>query len=344
MKNRIVIAGKNNIAIDVCKYILRHYPAITIYALYNENDSGEDSFQRSFKNFCAINSVKSISLSQAYSIADSIFLSLEYDKIVNPDLFSHGDLFNIHFSDLPHYRGMYTSCWPLINNETHTATTLHYIDKGIDTGPIIDKATFVIDDNETAATLYHKYISCGTDVVIKNIQRLLKGSPKATEQAGTESYYGKRSLDFDNLEINFNKKSRLVKKQILAFTFRHYQLPTVKGHAIFGCQISTRKSDLCAGEIVSETDNAMIVATRDYDLIIYKDCLDHLFNLIRIKETEKSIKILSENPFLINEKDSRGRSALSLAAELGNHELVCFLVENGADADDYDYQGTGILD
>lgn len=68
---------------------------------------------------------------------DLIFISLEFDKIVNPDLFKDARLYNIHFSLLPSYKGMYTSAIPILNGEEMVGVTFHEIDKGIDTGNII---------------------------------------------------------------------------------------------------------------------------------------------------------------------------------------------------------------
>ena len=70
------------------------------------------------------------------------FISLEFDKIINTSLFKTTNLFNIHFSLLPRYKGMYTSILPILNGDKISGVTLHKIDRGIDTGDIIDKCSF----------------------------------------------------------------------------------------------------------------------------------------------------------------------------------------------------------
>lgn len=47
---KICIAGKNNIAVSVCSYLLKKYPDIPILVVKNRTDNGTDSFQRSFWN------------------------------------------------------------------------------------------------------------------------------------------------------------------------------------------------------------------------------------------------------------------------------------------------------
>jgi hypothetical protein len=49
-----------------------------------------------------------------------------------------GRLLNIHLGLSPYYRGAGTNFWPLVNREPeYVGATIHYIDEGIDTGPIV---------------------------------------------------------------------------------------------------------------------------------------------------------------------------------------------------------------
>ena len=105
---KICIAGKNNIAVSVCSYLLKKYPDIPILVVKNRTDNGTDSFQRSFWKFANDNNLPMKELEDVYSIPDLIFLSLEFDRIIYPERFSSSKLFNIHFSLLPAYKGMYT--------------------------------------------------------------------------------------------------------------------------------------------------------------------------------------------------------------------------------------------
>lgn len=49
-----------------------------------------------------------------------------------------GRLINIHLGLSPYYRGAGTNFWPLVNREPEfVGATIHYIDEGIDTGPML---------------------------------------------------------------------------------------------------------------------------------------------------------------------------------------------------------------
>ena len=47
---KICIAGKNNIAVSVCSYLLKKYPDIPILVVKNRTDNGTDSFGRCLFN------------------------------------------------------------------------------------------------------------------------------------------------------------------------------------------------------------------------------------------------------------------------------------------------------
>jgi len=50
-----------------------------------------------------------------------------------------GRILNLHLGLSPYYRGAGTNFWPLVNREPeYVGATIHYLDEGIDTGPIIE--------------------------------------------------------------------------------------------------------------------------------------------------------------------------------------------------------------
>ena len=130
-----------------------------------------------------------------------LFLSLEFDKIIKPSLFLTEKLFNIHFSLLPKYKGMYTSYWPIINAESETGVTLHRIDQGIDTGNIIQQSSFRINSDMTVKQLYLQYIKSGTKLIKDNFLKLMDDRVKEESQSYKDSsYYSNKSIDFNITE------------------------------------------------------------------------------------------------------------------------------------------------
>ena len=136
----LCIAGKNRIAVECLRYVVEHYGArADIYAICNSGDNGMDNWQPSLRKYAAsLKNVAVINLEEAQDISDVYFFSLEFDRIIKPERFNSKNLFNLHFSLLPKYRGMYTSAHPLLNGETESGCTLHIIDSGIDTGAVVN--------------------------------------------------------------------------------------------------------------------------------------------------------------------------------------------------------------
>jgi methionyl-tRNA formyltransferase len=61
-------------------------------------------------------------------------------EILRDDMIAsfRGNLINLHLGLSPYYRGSGTNFWPLVNREPeYVGATIHYLDAGIDSGPII---------------------------------------------------------------------------------------------------------------------------------------------------------------------------------------------------------------
>jgi methionyl-tRNA formyltransferase len=84
-----------------------------------------------------VNTKEFIQLIDKYS-AD-LFVSMSFDQILKEDFLRvppKGTI-NCHAGALPFYRGRNVLNWVLINDEKSFGVTVHYVDKGIDTGDIM---------------------------------------------------------------------------------------------------------------------------------------------------------------------------------------------------------------
>ncbi|NLW06450.1 MAG: methionyl-tRNA formyltransferase [Clostridia bacterium] len=91
------------------------------------------------------------------------------------DLASWGGI-NFHPSMLPAYRGGSAMNWALINGEKETGVTIHKIDAGIDTGPIILQEKVTIDPDDTVKSLYfNKIYPLGVKMVAEAVRLIREG-------------------------------------------------------------------------------------------------------------------------------------------------------------------------
>ena len=56
-------------------------------------------------------------------------------------------ILNVHPGPLPHYRGLFAPFWQAVSGEPRLAASLHLIDAGIDTGPLIAEHSVARDDS-----------------------------------------------------------------------------------------------------------------------------------------------------------------------------------------------------
>jgi methionyl-tRNA formyltransferase len=343
MTGRVCVAGKNRIAIETLKMVLESgFGDGSVCAVVNRTDDGCDAWQPSFRRFAETAGVRIRTLDEVQDIDDLVFLSVEFDRIVRPARFTPSSrLYNIHFSALPAYKGMFTSCHPILRGEIETGCTLHDIDTGIDTGDIIAQLRFPIDTHDTAKTLYAKYIRYGIDLIANNIDAMIAGTVTSVPQPVQGStYFSAASIDYRGIRIDLNQTCFGIIRQVNAFNHRSYQLPMVEGHTIAAAQPLATRSTAKPGSIVSEGDRQLVVATIDYDCALIIDRFDELVAAIDADLCARAAEILADNPGLLEESGREGWTPLILAAFNGKNASVNQLLQLGADPNNANQKGT----
>lgn len=134
--------------------------------------------------------------------------------------------FNLHSGKLPGYRGGHTMNWALINGETETAVTLHHLDAGIDTGPVVDEQPFAIEWRDDVVSVHRKLETAGESLLMKWWPAIEQGIAPATVQDESRAVYFPMRTAADglidwrrsNIEI-YNLVRALVSPWPGAFTF-----------------------------------------------------------------------------------------------------------------------------
>ena len=347
MKNKckfICIAGKNDIAVDVLNYIFyRKYENIQIGIVCNKTESGIDRWQKSLRKCAKQLGVREYELDEMYIIDNLLFVSLEFDQIIKPERFRNARLYNIHFSLLPAYKGMYTSAIPILNGEKETGVTLHCIDSGIDTGDIIEQRKFRIRKDYRARDVYSLYIKYGTKVVIDNIDKLIDNAIVAQRQlAEGSTYYSKKAINYSQLRIDLLQTAENISNQLRAFNFREYQLPIVYGKVIIDSKILDKKTPGRVGDIIDENRCGMCISTIDYDIFLFYDRFAELLEACRIGDL-LVVREICQVSRHINEKNEKGWSPIIVATYNGHLSIVEYLISVGADIYDKNYNGTNLL-
>ncbi|HZR84340.1 MAG TPA: formyltransferase [Candidatus Binatia bacterium] len=129
------------------------------------------------------------------AVRPELLFSFYYRQMLRPavlGLASAGAL-NLHGSLLPRYRGRAPVNWVLVNGESETGVTLHYMDEKPDHGDIVAQRRVAIARDDTALTLTRKLAAEARAVVRAAYPLLAAGrAPRWPQDHARSSYFGGR--------------------------------------------------------------------------------------------------------------------------------------------------------
>ena len=132
--------------------------------------------------------------------------------IVPPQVFSVPRLGSIcfHPSLLPKYRGASALNWALIKGESVTGLSLFWVEKGIDTGPILLQKEVKIDPDDTTGSLYfNKIFPLGIEAIGEAIDLINGGNPPRIVQDESKANYDPPCSDA-HAKIDWSKPAQEV--------------------------------------------------------------------------------------------------------------------------------------
>lgn len=95
-----------------------------------------------------------------------------------------------HPSLLPRHRGASAINWALIQGDTRTGLTVFWVDKGIDTGPILLQKEVEIGPDETTGSLYfNKLFPMGIEAMVEAVELIKKGKAPRILQDDSKATY-----------------------------------------------------------------------------------------------------------------------------------------------------------
>ncbi len=342
-KMKICIAGKNEIAVHGLELALAELGRENVMVCPNVSDDGVSRWQPSLTRFAKKWGVSVFELDDLYEIDDLIFISLEFDRIVRPERFRTKSLFNMHFSRLPAYKGMYTSAWPILNGEKYSGVTFHKIDSGIDTGEIVDQMEIPIQEKHTARDLYFAYMKTARFLLNRVYPKLIENNYTSSPQSAVHSsYYSNTSINYANLSLNLSNTAESVLRQVRAFHFREFQIPHIDSFPVANGQIQRDRSHKAAGSVTLDGPDAIVVSTIDFDIRFERDRSWDFFRLVAESDVLGVINY-SNDRSLVNLTNADGWTPLMIAAYKGNESLCRALIEAGADIHKSNQNGTTVL-
>ncbi|PYY35157.1 methionyl-tRNA formyltransferase [Curtobacterium sp. MCJR17_055] len=102
---------------------------------------------------------------------------------------------NLHFSDLPAYRGAAPVQRAVMAGETTTAATVFQLVEALDAGPVFATEPFTIDPEATSGDVLSAMAERGAELVVRVVDDLAAGTAVAADQVGEPTTAPKLTLE-----------------------------------------------------------------------------------------------------------------------------------------------------
>lgn len=154
---KFIIFGGGELIIDICDYIIKNKKKLLVLTSKQQIDENIPRIKTSLRKFFIKKKIKFIVLknlknhsrwmhfidNETFGISNSCRWIFKEEEI---DLFQ-GRLFNIHYSNLPSFRGGGGLSWNILSQNFISGTTVHFVNKNIDSGYSVINKKFLFPKN-----------------------------------------------------------------------------------------------------------------------------------------------------------------------------------------------------
>ncbi|MDK2586158.1 methionyl-tRNA formyltransferase [Romboutsia sedimentorum] len=176
---------------------------------------------------------------------------------------------NVHVSLLPKYRGAAPINWVIINGEDKTGVTTMYMDEGLDTGDMILKTEFRLDDEINAGQLHDKMMEIGAQTLKETLDLIEKGcAPREKQNHEEFTYAPMMNKALGN--INWNKSAKEIHNLVRGVNpwpsaYTTYDDKTIK---VWKTKVLSETSDKPCGTVLKLDKEGMRVSTKENIILI----------------------------------------------------------------------------
>ena len=178
---------------------------------------------------------------------------------------------NVHGGLLPHYRGGHVTQWAIINAEREFGVTLHYIDEGVDTGPVIAERRFALDEADDADSVGAKLCEAGSQLLTTWWPRLIDGTaPRVPQDESRAKYWPLRTPEEGRIIWTMSAAAicRLVRALCANSPGAYVELPERRIQVRRALALPPLDRHAQPGEVVAVNADAVRVAASGGDVLI----------------------------------------------------------------------------
>lgn len=131
------------------------------------------------------------------------------------DLPTYGSV-NVHASLLPRWRGAAPIQAAILAGDTETGITIMQMDAGLDTGPMLSKASVPIEADDTGQSLHDKLAVLGGPLLISTLHGIVDRTVQAVAQDDDAATYAPR-IQKDDGRLDWTRPAAHIDRWVRAF-------------------------------------------------------------------------------------------------------------------------------
>ncbi len=181
-----------------------------------------------------------------------------------------------HPSILPRHRGASAINWALIQGDTRTGLTIFWVDRGIDTGPILLQKEVDIKSDDTTGSLYfNRLFPMGVDAMVEAVELIKKGKAPRIPQDDSQATY-EPPCDDRVASVGFEKSMKDIYNLIRGCDPQPGAYTTFQGKKVrfYEAKVSSADIHKQPGEIVAIEEGSVQIAVKGGILQIGKFRVD----------------------------------------------------------------------
>jgi methionyl-tRNA formyltransferase len=287
---RVIFFGNHTVGLIVLKEFFKQSEIVAVFAHPDNSDDGilyesvREWAQYSCLKVYKPDGVKGGGWERLMlSLKPDLIVIADYKYIIPENIITIPNLgaINFHPSILPKYRGRAPVNWAMINGEDKVGLTVHFIDKGVDSGPIIDQKIIKVSFEDTIKDVHEKYFPVYKKLANAIVAKFITGNLKSYPQniLNSNAIYPARYPDdgivcWKNSSLSIYNLIRAVTHPYPgAFTFaRHQKIMLWKAVLLSFDSNSVRNQK--PGEIIRVGSKSIDVSTGDGIIRITKFSLE----------------------------------------------------------------------
>jgi methionyl-tRNA formyltransferase len=193
-----------------------------------------------------------------------VMIVVAYGLLLPPAVLAlprHGCI-NVHASLLPRWRGAAPIERAMLAGDAETGVSIMQMNAGLDTGPVLARASTPISDQDTAASLTARLQALGCQTLDSVLAQLLAGTTHAEPQTESDACYA-RKLNKAEAAIDWTRPASSIQRQVRAFFPRSPAYCLFHGQRVRIIQAKVLPESCSSadpGTIIRETAAGIVIA------------------------------------------------------------------------------------